>query len=75
VSFPRSGPSHLVEQFIDILKVGEVSASRAQSVLTIRIFTHMMAGRHAVLAGYGVGARLEFLLTSVAFATGIASVR
>src|SRR5260370_2509979 len=28
----------------------------------------------AILAGYGGGARLEFMLTSVAFATGIASV-
>ena len=28
----------------------------------------------AVLAGYGIGARLEFMLTSVAFAVGIASV-
>jgi Na+-driven multidrug efflux pump len=27
-----------------------------------------------VLAGYGIGARLEFLLTSIAFAVGIASV-
>jgi len=27
-----------------------------------------------VLAGYGIGARLEFMLTSVAFAVGIASV-
>jgi Na+-driven multidrug efflux pump len=27
-----------------------------------------------ILAGYGVGARLEFMLTSVAFAVGIASV-
>jgi Na+-driven multidrug efflux pump len=62
--------------FIDILKVGAVSCfSPLQSVLTISIFTHMLAGfGTAVLAGYGVGARLEFMLTSVAFATGIASV-
>ena len=26
------------------------------------------------LAGYGIGARLEFILTSIAFATGVASV-
>jgi Na+-driven multidrug efflux pump len=44
-------------------------------VLTISIFTHLLAGfGAAVLAGYGIGARLEFMLTSVAFAFGIASV-
>ncbi len=48
----------------DILKVGLVSCfSPLQSVLTISIFTHMLAGfGTAVLAGYGIGARLEFLL-------------
>src|SRR6267142_1785911 len=53
--------------FLDILKVGAVSCfSPLQSVLTISIFTHMLAGfGTAVLAGYGVGARLEFMLTSV----------
>jgi len=62
--------------FIDILKVGAVSCfSPLQSVLTISIFTHLLAGfGTAVLAGYGIGARLEFMLTSVAFAIGIASV-
>jgi putative MATE family efflux protein len=62
--------------FFDILKVGVVSCfSPLQSVLTISIFTHMLAGfGTAILAGYGVGARLEFMLTSVAFAFGIASV-
>jgi putative MATE family efflux protein len=62
--------------FFDILKVGAVSCfSPLQSVLTISIFTHMLAGfGTAILAGYGVGARLEFMLTSVAFSFGIASV-
>jgi Na+-driven multidrug efflux pump len=62
--------------FFDILKVGAVACfSPLQSVLTISIFTHMLAGfGTAVLAGYGIGARLEFMLTSVAFAVGIASV-
>ncbi|QPF84529.1 MATE family efflux transporter [Bradyrhizobium genosp. L] len=62
--------------FIDILRVGAVSCfSPLQSVLTISIFTHMLAQfGTAVLAGYGIGARLEFMLTSVAFAFGIASV-
>jgi MATE family, multidrug efflux pump len=62
--------------FFDILKVGAVSCfSPLQGVLTISIFTHMLATfGTAVLAGYGIGARLEFMLTSVAFAVGIASV-
>jgi len=60
----------------DILKVGAVACfSPLQSVLTISIFTHMLAGfGTAVLAGYGIGARLEFMLTSLAFSFGIASV-
>ena len=62
--------------FIDILKVGAVACfSPLQSVLTISIFTHMLAQFGTeILAGYGVGARLEFMLTSIAFAVGIASV-
>ena len=57
-------------------KVGAVSClSPLQSVLTISIFTHMLAGfGTAILAGYGIGARLEFMLTSIAFSVGIASV-
>jgi putative MATE family efflux protein len=62
--------------FIDILKVGAVSClSPLQSVLTVSIFTHMLARFGTeILAGYGIGARLEFMLTSIAFAVGIASV-
>jgi putative MATE family efflux protein len=62
--------------FFDILKVGAVACfSPLQSVLTVTIFTHMLAGFGTeVLAGYGIGARLEFMLTSIAFAVGIASV-
>src|SRR5207248_2886614 len=62
--------------FADILKVGAVSClTPLQSVLSISIFTHLLAGfGTAILAGYGIGARLEFMLTSVAFSIGIASV-
>ena len=62
--------------FFDILRVGAISCfSPLQSVLTISIFTHMLASFGTeILAGYGIGARLEFLLTSVSFAFGIASV-
>jgi putative MATE family efflux protein len=62
--------------FFDILKVGVVACcSPLQSVLSITIFTHMLARFGTeTLAGYGIGARLEFMLTSVAFSVGIASV-
>jgi putative MATE family efflux protein len=62
--------------FVDILKVGMVACfSPLQSVLSISIFTHMLARFGTeTLAGYGIGARLEFMLTSIAFAVGIASV-
>ena len=62
--------------FFDILKVGAIACfSPLQSVLTISIFTHMLAKfGTAILAGYGIGARLEFMLTSIAFSVGIGSV-
>src|SRR4029078_10459620 len=81
-----SGPARVVPKIrglrvqaamlFDILKVGAVAGfSALQSVLTISIFAHMLAsfGRE-ILAGYGLGARLEYLLTSVSFSFGIASV-
>jgi Na+-driven multidrug efflux pump len=60
----------------DILKVGAIACfSPLQSVLTISIFTHLLARFGTeILAGYGIGARLEFMLTSLAFAFGMASV-
>jgi len=64
------------EMFRDILKVGAVSAlSPLQSVLTVLVLTRLMAefGTEA-LAGYGIGARLEFLLIPIVFAIGVASV-
>jgi Na+-driven multidrug efflux pump len=62
--------------FIDILKVGAISClAPLQSVLTILIFTRILAGFGTeTLAGYGMGSRLEFLLTPIAFAFGVASV-
>jgi putative MATE family efflux protein len=62
--------------FIDILKVGAIAClSPLQSVLTILIFTRILAGFGTeTLAGYGMGSRLEFLLTPIAFAFGVASV-
>ncbi|MDO8979377.1 MAG: MATE family efflux transporter [Afipia sp.] len=62
--------------FYDILRVGAIACfSPLQIVLTVTIFTHLLANFGTeVLAGYGIGARLEFMLTSLAFAVGIASV-
>ena len=62
--------------FLDILKVGAVAClSPLQTVLTVLIFTKILAGYGtATLAGYGMGSRLEFLLTPIAFAFGVASV-
>ncbi len=62
--------------FLDILKVGAISCvAPLQSVLTILIFTKILAGfGTATLAGYGMGSRLEFLLTPISFAFGVAAV-
>jgi putative MATE family efflux protein len=62
--------------FGDILRVGAVSAvGPFQVVLTVLILTGLIA-RYGTetLAGYGIGARLEFLLVPIVFAIGVASV-
>ena len=64
------------DMFLDILKVGAVSAlGPFQVVLTVLILTGLVAnfGTEA-LAGYGIGARLEFLLVPIVFAISVASV-
>ncbi len=64
------------DMFFDILKVGALAAfSPLQSVLTVLVLTALVA-RFGVeaLAGYGIGARLEFLLVPITFAVGVASV-
>lgn len=61
-------------RFADILRVGLPAAlSPLQSVATVLILTALVArfGPEA-LAGYGIGARLEFLLIPVAFSVGVA---
>ncbi len=62
--------------FFDILSVGLISCfSPLQSVLTVAIMTHMLAPfGNDVLAGYGIGVRLEFMLITAAYAIGAASV-
>lgn len=62
--------------FRDILRVGAVSClSPLLTVLTILVFTGLLAREgEAVLAGYGIGVRLEFMLIPIAFGVGVASV-
>lgn len=62
--------------FADILKVGVVSCfSPLQNALSNFILTHMLAVfGTAVLAAYGIGVRLEYVLATIAFSVGIGSV-
>lgn len=64
------------EMFHDILKVGALAClSSLQTVLTILVLTALVA-RFGIemLAGYGIGARLEFLLVPSSFAIGVSCV-
>lgn len=65
-----------VARLQDILRVGlPATLSPIQSVLTIMIVTALVARFGAeALAGYGIGARLEFLLIPIAFSVGVACV-
>jgi Na+-driven multidrug efflux pump len=62
--------------FRDILKVGAIACvSPVQSVLTVLAMTGFVASFGAeALAGYGIGARLEFLLVPITFAIGVSSL-
>jgi putative MATE family efflux protein len=62
--------------FSDILRVGAIACfSPLQSILTSLIFTHMLAiFGTAVLAASGIGARLEYVLMTIAFSIGIGAV-
>jgi putative MATE family efflux protein len=62
--------------FFDILKVGALAClSPLQSVVTVLIFTRLLSRYGTTtLAGYGIGARLEFMLVPIAASIGIASV-
>jgi putative MATE family efflux protein len=64
------------EMFGAILRVGLLSSvSSLQTVLSVLVVTALIArfGTEA-LAGYGIGARLEFLLIPITFAIGVACV-
>ena len=76
VKFGLAGVAMQGELFRDILRVGGVACiSPIQSVATVLIVTRLVAhfGTEA-LAGYGIGARLEFLLIPISFAIGVACV-
>jgi putative MATE family efflux protein len=62
--------------FGEILRTGATAAiGPMMSIATIIILNRMVAGfGPTVLAGFGIGTRLEFLLTPLSFAIGVASV-
>src|SRR5690606_540408 len=72
---PRAFPLRL-ELLVDILRVGALSClSPLQTMLTMLVFTSLLARLGEVpLAGYSIGLRLEFLVTSISFGVGVASV-
>jgi putative MATE family efflux protein len=64
------------EMFFDILKVGAIACvSPLQTVLTVLVLTRLVSRFGTeTLAGYGIGARLEFMLVPITFAIGVACV-
>ena len=64
------------ESFAQILRVGLLGAlSPVQNVLTVLVLTGLVARLGVdALAGYGIGARLEFLLLPLAFGIGVTLV-
>lgn len=64
------------ELLSDILRVGALAClSPVQTVLTMLVFTALVARLGEVaLAGYSIGQRLEFLVTTISFGVGVASV-
>ena len=64
------------ELFRDILKVGAVAClSPLQSVTTMLLMAGFVAQLGVLpLAGFAIGQRLEFLMSTVAFGIGLASV-
>jgi len=64
------------ELLVDILRVGALSClSPLQTMLTMLVFTSLLARLGELpLAGYSIGLRLEFLVTTISFGVGVASV-
>lgn len=64
------------QAFMKILRVGLLAClSPLQTVATVLVLTALVARQGVeALAGYGIGARLEFLLIPIAFGVGVATV-
>ena len=64
------------DHFRDILRVGALACiSPVQSILTVLILTRLVSSYGTeTLAGFGIGARLEFLLIPVSFGVGVTCV-
>jgi len=64
------------ESFAQILRIGLLAAlSPVQNVLTVLVLTGLVARLGVdALAGYGIGARLEFLLLPLSFGVGVTLV-
>ena len=72
----RANASLRWDYFQDILRVGAIACiSPVQSILTALILTRLVSSYGTeTLAGFGIGARLEFLLIPVAFGVGVTCV-
>ena len=64
------------DHFRDILRVGALACiSPVQSILTVLILTGLVSSYGTeTLAGFGIGARLEFLLIPLSFGIGVTCV-
>jgi putative MATE family efflux protein len=76
VRLGRAGWQLTRARFWQILRVGLLAClSPLQSVLTVLVVTGLIARMGVdALAGYGIGARLEFLAIPIAFGVGVATL-
>jgi putative MATE family efflux protein len=76
VRLGRHGWQLTRSRFWQILRVGLLAClSPLQSVLTVLVVTGLIARMGVdALAGYGIGARLEFLAIPIAFGVGVATL-
>ena len=76
VPLPFSNARLSWDHFRDILRVGALACiSPVQSILTVLILTRLVSSYGTeTLAGFGIGARLEFLLIPVSFGVGVTCV-
>jgi putative MATE family efflux protein len=76
VRLTREGWQLTRHRFSQILRVGLLAClSPLQTVLTVLVMTGLIARLGVdALAGYGIGARLEFLAIPIAFGVGVATL-